>query len=76
MIPTVYRNNYLAALSGTSQGAGHGESLISVLSFAQLWTAAVDWTTYDRAYADIERSNGFLDPGLAEASGQRLRLPA
>ena len=75
VIPTVYRNNYLAALSGTSHGAGQGESLISVLRFAQAWTAAVDWTSYDRAHADVEASNGFLDPAIAKASGQRLRMP-
>lgn len=74
-IPTVYRNDYLAALSGTSQGAGQGESLISVLSYAQSWTAAVDWTSYDRAYAEVESSNAFLGSAIAEASGQRLRLP-
>ena len=75
VVPTVYRNNYLAALRGTSNGAGHGESLISVLGYAQRWTAVVDWTDYDRARGDITASNGFLDPGLADASGQRLRLP-
>jgi hypothetical protein len=75
VIPTAYRNNYLAALAGTSQGAGRGESLISVLDFAQRWTAAVDWSSYGRAHADIEASNGFVDPALAESTGQRLRLP-
>src|SRR5664279_3071276 len=76
IIPTVYRNNYLAALSGTSQGAGAGESLISTLAFAQQWTAAIDWSTYERARAEVELSNGFLDPAIGENSGRRLRLPA
>lgn len=75
IIPTSFRNNYLAALSGTSQGAGQGESLISTLAFAQRWTAAVDWSSYERAHADVESSNGFLDPAIAENSGRRLRLP-
>lgn len=75
VIPTVYRNNYLAALAGTSQGAGRGESLVSTLQYAQRWTAAIDWSDYERARRQIEGSNGFLDPGLAEASGRRLRLP-
>lgn len=74
-LATSYRNNYLAALSGTSQGAGRGESLIAVLSFARQWTAAVDWSSYDKAYADFEAGHGSLDPGLAESFGQRLRLP-
>lgn len=72
--PTAFRNNYLAALSGTSQGAGQGESLISTLTFAQRWTAAVDWSTYESARADGEGTNGFLDPAVAENSGRRLRL--
>ncbi|MBA3249688.1 MAG: Fic family protein [Geodermatophilaceae bacterium] len=76
IIPTVFRNNYLAALSGTSRGFGQGQSLISVLQFAQAWTAAIDWTTYEGACADLGRSNAFEDPVLAEASGRRLRLPS
>lgn len=74
IIPTVFRDNYLAALSGTSRGAGQGESLVSTLSFAQKWTAAVDWSTYETAKADIESSNGFLDARSAESAGLRLRL--
>jgi len=72
----LYKNNYLAALSGTSQGAGAGESLISTLAFAHQWTAAIDWSTYERARAEVELNNGFLDPAIGENSGRRLRLPA
>jgi len=35
VIPTVYRNNYLAGLAWVSNGNGRGESLIAVLRFAQ-----------------------------------------
>lgn len=75
IIPTVFRNNYLAALSGTSRGMGRGQTLISVVEYAQRWTAATDWSSYDSAVAQLERSHAFVDPSLAEASGQRLRLP-
>jgi len=75
IVPTAYRNNYLAALSGTSQGAGRGESLVAVLDFAQRWTAAIDWSSYERARNDVEASHGFLDPAVAESTGRRLRLP-
>lgn len=75
VIPTAYRNNYLAALVGTSQGAGRGESLVAVLSFAQQWTAAVNWSSYERARADVEASHAFLDSAVAESTGRRLRLP-
>jgi hypothetical protein len=75
VIPTVYRNNYLVGLTAVSGGAGRGESFVAVLDYAQKWTAAVQWQTYDSANADIEASNGYLDAGRAEASGLRLRLP-
>ena len=75
VIPTVYRNNYLAALSGLSSGAGAGESLIAVLDFAQRWTAAVDWRTYEAADAEITASHAYLDPVAAENDGLRLQLP-
>ncbi|MFN2626593.1 MAG: Fic family protein, partial [Mycobacteriales bacterium] len=76
VIPTAFRNNYLAGLTAISNGAGRGESLIAVLDFAQRWTAAVQWQTFEVADADITASNGYLDPAEAEASGRRLRLPA
>lgn len=75
VIPTVYRNNYLAALSGLSNGAGRGESLIAVLGFAQRWSAKVDWTSYDGANSILLTANAYLDSGIAEASGQRLTFP-
>jgi hypothetical protein len=75
VIPTVYRNNYLAGLAGVSHGNGRGESLIAVLRFAQKWTAAIDWTTFEATDEQLRRLNAYMDPGLAEASGIRLRLP-
>lgn len=75
VIPTVYRNNYLAGLAGASNRAGQGQTLISVLDFAQRWTAAVDWSTYETADAQMQATNAYLDPGLADASGQRLAMP-
>jgi Fic family protein len=75
LIPIIYRNNYLAALSGVSGGAGNGESLISVLEFAQRWAAAVDWSTYAGAHAILTNCNAFVDPGLADSTGQRLIIP-
>jgi hypothetical protein len=52
-----------------------GESLVAVLRFTQRWVASVDWSTFDSADADLQRSHAYLDPGLAETTGQRLRLP-
>jgi Fic/DOC family len=75
VIPTVYRNNYLAGLTGFSNRAGRGESLVAILDHAQKWTAAIDWSTYAGADEMLERCNAYLDPDLADATGQRLRFP-
>jgi hypothetical protein len=74
VIPTVYRNNYLAGLVGVSNGAGDGQTLHSVLDFAQRWTATVDWASYEAADADLQRNSAYLDSAVAESSGIRLRL--
>jgi fido (protein-threonine AMPylation protein) len=75
VIPTVSRNNYLSGLAGVSNGNGRGESLIALLHFAQKWTAAIDWATFEATDEHLRRLDAYMDPGLAEASGIRLRLP-
>jgi ABC-type uncharacterized transport system ATPase subunit len=75
IIPTVYRNNYLAGLVGVSNGAGDGQTLHSVLDFAQRWTSLIDWSSYEAANTELRTANAYLDSGVAEASGIRLRLP-
>jgi hypothetical protein len=75
VVPTSYRNNYLAGLVGASNRAGQGQTLISVLDFAQRWTGAVDWTTYEGAHAQLQAANAYVDPGVAENTGQRLKMP-
>ena len=75
VIPNVYRNNYLAALSGFSNGAGHGEQLVAVLEFSQRWAAAVDWTSFVGANTILETCNAYLDAGTGESTGRRLKLP-
>jgi len=74
VIPNVYRN-YLAALSGFSNRAGRGEQLIAVLEYAQRWSAAVDWSTFDGAHATMLACNAYTDPGVAESSNRRLTMP-
>ncbi len=75
VIPSVYRGNYLAALSGMSNQAGAGESLISSLDYTRQWVAWVDWSDWSSARRDLEASNAILDSAIAEQSGQRLRIP-
>ena len=75
VIPTVYRNNYLAAFSGFSNRAGHGEQLIAVLEFAQRWSAAVDWSSYPIAHEVLTACNAYVDPNRAENLSLRLVMP-
>ena len=75
VIPTSYRNDYLAGLSGVSNGA-NGQSLVAILHFAQRWTAAIDWSDYTDAQAQIDATNGFVDPGVADRTERRLHLPS
>jgi hypothetical protein len=74
VIPTCYRNNYLATLSGATNGNGVA-ALVSALDFSRRWVAAVDWSDWDRCRADLDESNAFEEPAVAEHSGRRLRLP-
>lgn len=76
VIPTVYRNNYLAALTGLSYQAGAGESLIAALQFAQRWTATISWSTFEVASELLAAGNAYLDPGIDENTGQRLQIPS
>jgi hypothetical protein len=76
IVPTSYRNDYLAGLNGVSNRAGQGQTLIAVLDYAQRWTASVDWSSYELAHEQLTHANAYVDPGIAERSGQRLRMPA
>ncbi len=76
VIPSVYRTNYLVALTAISNGADPGRSLIAVLEYAQRWAAAVDWTDYRRTDNQLTVLNAYLDPGIADATGQHLLMPS
>ncbi|MGI8536405.1 MAG: Fic family protein [Mycobacteriales bacterium] len=75
VVPSAYRGNYLAALSGTSNGAGRGESLITALDFTRQWVAAVNWSSWEAALADLDSTYATLDSSVGEQTGRRLRLP-
>ena len=75
IIPTIYRNNYLAALRALTRTA-NPEPLVRTLDFAQRWTAAMPWSADDHlTRSALERGNALLDPGEAEELGRRLRIP-
>lgn len=74
IIPTVYRANYLSALKALSQ-SGRPEPLIRMLDYAQKWTVAVSWGPLEETRRELEACNAFLDPGVADEEGRRLRIP-
>lgn len=75
VLPNIYRNNYLAALTGFSSRAGRGESLVAVLDFAQRWAATVDWSNYKVANETMIETNAYEDSSRAEATGLPLVMP-
>lgn len=75
IIPQVYRNNYLMALRALTVN-GRADALVRTLDFAQRYTAAIDFSTFEGARAALEDTNAFNDPAEADAAGIRLVLPA
>src|SRR5262249_9427272 len=73
IVPTVYRNNYLAALKALSQNA-FTAALVRVIDFAQRYTAAIDFADLERARLILDRTHAFVDPNEADAAGVRLVL--
>lgn len=74
IVPTVFRDNYLAALRALTR-TGRPDPLIGVLDYAQRWTLAVNWTSIPETRQELEACNAFLDSDEAEAEGLRLRMP-
>ncbi len=74
IVPTIYRNNYLAALKTISNYTS-AEPLIRMLEFAQRFSLSIDWTGFHKAEADLKAAKAFLDSNEAEEQGIRLRLP-
>ena len=75
IIPTAYRNNYLAALRALSRTDRRPQPLIDMLNYAQRWTLAVGWTSLRETQRELEACHAFLDPDEAESEGKRLRMP-
>jgi len=73
IVPTVYRNNYLAALRAATHNSSF-DPLFATLLFAQRYTGRINFTDRATAEADLERTNAFRDANEAEAAGVRLVL--
>ena len=74
IVPTIFRSNYLSGLKVLSQSRVTN-TLIRALDFLQRYTLAIDFSTYEAAKEQLDVTNAFLDPQVADAEGVRLRLP-
>jgi hypothetical protein len=74
LVPTVFRNNYLAALKALSQNRLTG-AIVRTLDFAQRYTATVDFSEVGQARLILDRTHAFMDPNEADMAGIRLVLP-
>lgn len=73
LIPTVYRDNYLAALRRLTHH-GDPEAYIRMLMFAHRYGRTIPWAERDVAFGVLERTHAFERAEEAEAKGRFLRL--
>jgi hypothetical protein len=74
IIPTIYRDNYIAALRALSR-TGNPAPIVRALDFAQRWVAFVPWGNLRDTEAELTRQHVFTDSAEAENLGLRLRIP-
>lgn len=75
IVPTIYRNDYLAGLRTVLNAERGIATLHSILEFAWRYTARIDFTSIESGETDLERTNAFTDSTEAENTGVRLQLP-
>lgn len=61
IIPSVFRDEYLTGLRVLTR-QNHPLPFFQTLDFAQRYTAAIDFSDYDRAVATLRATNAFEDP--------------
>lgn len=74
LIPTVYRDNYVAAQRALSVG-NSAVPMLRMLDFAWRWTAAMDWGALEETTERLRTCNAFDTETEAESRGVRLRMP-
>ena len=73
LIPTVYRDNYLASLKRLTHH-GDPEAYIRMLMFAHRYGRTIPWASKQVAFGVLARTHAFERGEEAEAKGHRLRL--
>ena len=74
VIPTVYRDNYIAAQRALSSG-NSAVPLVRMLDFAWQWTAAVPWGALNDTMEQLSACNAFDSEMEAEHKGVQLTMP-
>jgi hypothetical protein len=74
IIPSVYRTEYLQSLKALTHGQ-RAEALVSVMDYVQRFVAAIDFSDYTRAVAQLRACNAFSEPADAMGGGGKLILP-
>lgn len=74
IVPTIYRNNYTAALKALSQNGITG-ALVRAMDFAHRYTAAIDFSDLSGARLVLDRTHAFADSNEADSAGIRLTMP-
>lgn len=75
VVPSVYRNEYLAALRRASITDGDLAAYVKVMAYAWRWTAEMPWSDAAATEGQLIATNALLDSTDAEARGIRLTLP-
>ena len=75
VVPSVYRDEYLAGLRRASLGDGDLDGLVRVMAHAWRWTAAMPWSDRAAIEGQLEATNALQDPITAREAGLRLELP-
>jgi hypothetical protein len=71
VVPTALRDDYLAGLRRLTRH-DDPEVYIKTLRFAHDYTAAIDWSTFEAAEADLRETHAFENE---PRPGERLRIP-
>ena len=75
VIPTVYRDNYIAGQRALT--AGHGaHAMLRMLDFAWRWTAAVPWRDFEKTMTTLRACHAFDTAEQADRVGTRLTMPS
>ena len=74
VIPSVYRNEYIAGLRRISTNDDLG-AFVPIMTYAWRWTSAMPWADSTATEGQLNATNALLDSTDAQTSGKRLELP-